>query len=81
MASTNELIKRGQLAELREKRAELEKKFSRCREDVVTYTFPTNALDPIESCQLDLAAQAMKELLETKAKHRQVSEAIRKLEG
>lgn len=81
MTRVDDLIRRGQLSELRERRAELVKRWERAKGDVVQYVFPTDPLDPIESCQLELAEQAMRELVSIRDEYRRVEAAIRELEG
>lgn len=76
-----DLIRKGQAAELRERLEELRKRHQRLREDVTTYTFPADPLRPEDSCRLDLAAQAMDDLVRVQAELAQVRQAIRELEG
>lgn len=81
MSHTDILIRKGQLAELREKRSELLKKFERCRGDVVQYCFPGDPLNPVETCRIDLAQQAITDLVEIKAEYLKVEAAISELGG
>lgn len=80
MADT-ELMRLGQIAKLRERRLELAKRFERTKGDVLQYTFPTDPLNPIGTCQLELAAQAMKELVGIQAEYLQIENAIAELGG
>jgi hypothetical protein len=81
MSHTHELMKKGQLAVLKDKRAELTKRFERCKGDLLQYSFPSDPLDPIGSCQLDLVEQAVTDLVKIKKEYDRTQTAIQELGG
>ena len=81
MSHANELLRKGQLVELTDRRAELVKRFERARGDLVQYAFPSDPLNPIESCQVELVEQAVKDLVQIRAEFQAVQKAIRELGG
>jgi hypothetical protein len=79
--NTNELIRKGQLVDLKERRMELIKRIQRCCGDVAQYSFPTDPLRPVETCRIDLLEQAVKDMVDIKEKYEKVEAAIQELGG
>ena len=81
MSHQDELLRKGQLADLKERRAELVKRFERAKGDAVQYLWPSDPLNPIGSCRVDLVLQAAADLDKIKAEYEALQKAISELGG